>query len=153
MERRAWRLCLQGFVKRRINNNQKERIKMKLTYGEGCLQTQQGVTGDGLKCLTITKRATPMPINSTPAEWEKQVDESRIDVVLAFKNIESARTLQDELNELIAVWSKQPPTPSENVQDGLGDVKVFTHYVGCPSYEGKPVCTCGSHRAAYRQAH
>ena len=84
---------------------------MKLTYGDGCLQTQQGVTADGLKCLTITKRDTPMPINSTPEIWAKQVEEEKIDVVLAFKNIESARTLQDELNELIAIWSKQPPTP------------------------------------------
>ena len=84
---------------------------MKLTYGDGKLQTQQGVTADGLKCLTITKRETPMPINSTPEIWQKQVEEEKIDVVLAFKNIESARTLQDELNELIAIWSKQPPTP------------------------------------------
>lgn len=84
---------------------------MKLTYGDGKLQTQQGVTADGLKCLTITKRETPMPINSTPEIWQKQVEEEKIDVVLAFKNIESARTLQDELNELIAIWSKQPATP------------------------------------------
>ena len=84
---------------------------MKLTYGDGKLQTQQGVTADGLKCLTITKRETPMPINSTPEIWQKQVEEEKIDVVLAFKSIESARTLQDELNELIAIWSKQPATP------------------------------------------
>ena len=83
---------------------------MKLIYGEGCLQTQQGVTADGMKCLTITKRSTPMPINSTPEKWDKEVPENKIDVVLAFKNIEGARTLQDELNELIATWSKQPPT-------------------------------------------
>ena len=48
-----------------------------------------------------------MPIGSTPAEWEKQTPEDEIDVILAFSNIDGARTLQDELNELIAIWSRE----------------------------------------------
>lgn len=80
---------------------------MKLTYGNGLLQTQQRVTAQGFKCITITKLTVPAPINSRPDHWPAQVDESDVDVVLEFKNIESARTLQDELNELIARWSRE----------------------------------------------
>jgi hypothetical protein len=79
----------------------------KIIYGDGKVQTQQAVLADGTKCLTLTLKETEMPINSTPANWPKQVDESAVDCILAFKNIESARTLQDELNELIAVWSRE----------------------------------------------
>lgn len=87
-----------------MNNQNKP---TKLTYGDGLLQTQQGTTADGLKCITITKHTEPKPINSTPKEWDKVVPEDKIDVILAFKNIEGARTLQDELNELIANWSRE----------------------------------------------
>ena len=42
-----------------------------------------------------------------PKEWDAVVDESEIDVILEFKSVESARTLQDELGELIAIWSRE----------------------------------------------
>lgn len=80
---------------------------MKLIYGDGKLQTQQGTTADGTRCITITAHEQSRPINSTPEKWDKTVDESKIDCILAFKNIESARVLQDELCELIAKWSKE----------------------------------------------
>jgi hypothetical protein len=80
---------------------------MKLTYGNGTLHTQQAVTHDGVKCITIKQAPKAMPIGSTPAEWDKQTPEDEIDVILAFNNIEGARTLQDELNELIAIWSRE----------------------------------------------
>lgn len=79
---------------------------MKIEYGDGKIQTQQGRV-EGHRCLTITKREQAQPINSTPKEWDKRTTEDKVDVLLVFKNIESARTLQDELNELIAVWSKE----------------------------------------------
>lgn len=79
----------------------------KLIYGDGLLQTQQGKTADGLRCITIRKKEIAQPIGSSPAQWEKLVPENQIDVILAFKNLESARTLQDELNELIAIWSRE----------------------------------------------
>lgn len=80
---------------------------MKITYGDGKIQTQQGVTANGNKCITITKKEVAQPINSQPKNWAKQVDEGEIDVLLEFKNIEGARTIQDELNELIAIWSRE----------------------------------------------
>ena len=80
---------------------------MKLTYGNGLLQTQQGKLQNGNRCITVTKIETPMPINSTPKNWIKVVDEKNIDLILEFKNIEGARTLQDELNDLISIWSKE----------------------------------------------
>ena len=77
-----------------------------ITYGDGMVLTQQGQI-DGLKCLTIQKQDKARPINSTPAQWDKTVPLDKVDVVILFKNIESARTLQDELNELISIWSKE----------------------------------------------
>lgn len=79
---------------------------MIIEYGDGKIQTQQGRV-EGYHCLTITKSEQAYPINSTPKEWDKQTTADKVDVLLVFKNIESARTLQDELNELIAVWSKE----------------------------------------------
>jgi hypothetical protein len=80
---------------------------MKLTYGKGNLQTQQGRLANGNRCLCITKHDKGHPINSVPSEWKIGSDESEIDVILEFENLESARTIQDELNELIAIWSKE----------------------------------------------
>jgi hypothetical protein len=71
----------------------------KLTYGDGLLQTQQGKLSNGQKCLTITRLTEPRPINSTPKVWASETEEESVDCILAFKNIEGARTLQDELNE------------------------------------------------------
>lgn len=48
-----------------------------------------------------------MPIGSTPNQWEKVMDEDKIDVILAFKTLASARVLQDELNDMISRWSKE----------------------------------------------
>lgn len=73
---------------------------------KGNLQTQQGILSNKNHCICITKHDQSQPINSVPQEWDKIVDESSIDVILEFENIESARTLQDELNELISKWSK-----------------------------------------------
>ncbi len=79
----------------------------KLTYGDGLLQTQQGKLSNGNRCLAITRLPEPRPINSTPVVWEKETDEEKVDCILAFKNLDGARTLQDELNELISIWSRE----------------------------------------------
>jgi len=83
---------------------------MRIEYGDGRIHTQQGRI-EGYRCLTITKCEQAHPINSTPKEWDKETTEDKVDVLLIFKNIESARTLQDELNELIALWSKEYTQP------------------------------------------
>ncbi len=80
---------------------------MKLTYGDGLLQTQRAKLANGNKCICITKRDTPKTIGYVSKEYDKVVDESEIDVILEFKNIQSARVLQDELNELISIWSRE----------------------------------------------
>ena len=79
---------------------------MRIEYGDGKIQTQQGRC-EGHRCLTITKHEDAKPINSVPQTWDTQTTEDKVDVLLIFKNIESARTLQDELNELIAIWSRE----------------------------------------------
>lgn len=84
-----------------------EKRNIKLTYGDGNLQTQQGRTHEGIRCLCITKHGKGVPIGSVPTEYARKVEESDIDVILEFKSIESARTLQDELGELIAIWSRE----------------------------------------------
>jgi hypothetical protein len=83
---------------------------MKLTYGKGNLQTQQGRLANGNRCICITKHDKGYPINSVPSQWKTVADESEIDVILEFENLESARTIQDELNELIAIWSREDGT-------------------------------------------
>lgn len=82
-------------------------MSTKLTYGDGNLQTQQGRLANGNRCICITKHEQGRTIGYVPQEWEAVVDESAIDVILEFKNVESARTLQDELGELIAIWSRE----------------------------------------------
>lgn len=79
----------------------------KLIYGDGNLMTQQGKTHDGMRAILITEHGRGLPIGSVQKEWDEVVPESSFDVILAFKSIESARTLQDELCELIAIWSKE----------------------------------------------
>lgn len=79
---------------------------MKIIYGDGRVWTQKGMI-DGHRCISITKTENEHPINSTPKHWEEKTTEDKVDVLLVFKNIESARTLQDELNELIAIWSRE----------------------------------------------
>jgi hypothetical protein len=81
-----------------------------ITYGDGAVWTQQGVIckeNEQVKCLTIKKLAKPMPINSQPTEYKTVTEQHEHDLILEFKNIEGARTLQDELNELIAQWSRE----------------------------------------------
>lgn len=81
---------------------------MIIEYGDGKIWTQQCVVAEtGVRCLTLTKMETAMPINSTPAQWKERTEAREHDVIIAFKNIEGARTLQDELNELISKWSKE----------------------------------------------
>lgn len=71
------------------------------------MQTQQGaIEGEG-KCLTIKETGIAHPIGSTQKEYPPQVEQKDHDVVLVFKTLESARTLQDEINELCAVWSRE----------------------------------------------
>ena len=79
---------------------------MKLTFGDGLIQVQQGTTAENLRCLALTKLSKKYPVGSKPTTWAKEVDETQIDVVIAFKSVKSARVLQDELNELISVWSR-----------------------------------------------
>lgn len=69
--------------------------------------TQQGhIEGEG-KCLTITRMVESRPIGSQQEEWAKQSQQDEHDVVIVFKNIVAARVIQDELNELIAIWSRE----------------------------------------------
>lgn len=90
---------------------------MKLIYGDGKIQTQQGVTADGLKCLALTETQHAHPVNSTPKKWNPVLNEDRITCLLVFKNIEGARTLQDELNELIAIWSREQAQVVESFEE------------------------------------
>lgn len=80
---------------------------LKLIYGDGRIHTQQGnIEGEG-KCLTITDTGVPKPIGSTLKEWPESTPQEGHDVLIVFKNLESARTLQDEINELCAIWSRE----------------------------------------------
>lgn len=80
---------------------------IKLIFGNGKVMVQQGeIEGEG-KCLTITDTGITHPVGSTQKEYPPQVNQEDHDVVLVFKTLQSARTLQDEINELCAVWSRE----------------------------------------------
>jgi hypothetical protein len=81
-----------------------------VTYGDGKVWTQQGemIANDArVKCLTINKLSEALPVNSVPREWKTASETNEHDLIIEFKNIEGARTLQDELNELISKWSRE----------------------------------------------
>lgn len=80
---------------------------MKLSYGDGNLQTQQATTQDGTRCICITKHDQGRTVGYCPTQYEKVVSEADVDVILEFKTLASARTLQDELGEMIAKWSRE----------------------------------------------
>lgn len=79
----------------------------KLVYGDGRIKTQQGNIENEGKCLTITAIPSAKPIGSTEKDFPPFVRQEDHDVVLVFKSLEAARTLQDEINELCAVWSRE----------------------------------------------
>lgn len=88
---------------------------LKITYGNGLIRTQQANNAEGNKCLVITKEKQAREIGSHPEEWDKTKIESEIDLMLEFKSIAAARVLQDELGEMIAIWSREsgPSFPKE----------------------------------------
>ncbi len=80
---------------------------IKLTYGEGKFKTQQGhIEGEG-KCLTLTESDIVRPIGATELTYPPSIPQEDHDVVIVFKTLESARVLQDQLNELISIWARE----------------------------------------------
>lgn len=78
----------------------------RLMYGDGRIITQQGES-EGIKCLMLRQTENPKPVGHVDPMDETPVPQEECDVILFFRNIEGARTLQDELNELIAIWSRE----------------------------------------------
>lgn len=101
---------------------QERAFPAKLIYGHGMLHTQQGRLANGNRCICITKLDEARPVGSVPIEWRPVVDESEIAVTLEFKSLESARTLQDELAELIAIWGRENAIAIAEVSDRRGAV-------------------------------
>ncbi len=80
---------------------------IKLTYGEGKIKTQQGhIEGEG-KCLTLTETGIARPVGATELIYPPSIPQDEHDVVIVFKTLESARVLQDQLNELISIWARE----------------------------------------------
>lgn len=79
---------------------------LKLVYGNGTLMTQQGIIEGEGRCLTITEMNEARPIGATQKDWKRELVQDEHDVILVFKNLEGARSFQDEINELCAVWSR-----------------------------------------------
>ena len=77
-----------------------------LTYGNGTLMTGHGHI-DGTRCLYIQQSMIARPIGSCEPDVPGVVPLSDIAVTLKFLSLESARVLQDELNEMVSAWSRQ----------------------------------------------
>lgn len=77
---------------------------MKLTFGNGEVGVRRETTLEDFKCISFKRFGEKFPIGSLNYE---EVKENDLDVILEFKTLESARIVQDQLNELIIIWSRE----------------------------------------------
>lgn len=77
-----------------------------LTYGEGRIYTNHGMM-DGDRCLMLRDTKKERPVGATFDGEESPEPRENFDVILSFRNIEGARLLQDQLNDMICKWSKE----------------------------------------------
>lgn len=89
---------------------------VRLMYGEGRVITQQGEC-DGIKCLVLRRAPEPKPIGHVDPMDEEPIPQEECAAILFFNNIAGARTLQDELGELIAKWSREECTENDKEQE------------------------------------
>lgn len=86
-------------------------MHIQLTFGTGQIETSKASSPDGKsKWLLLKRHPVPREVGATvdlPDEETRGDDATRYDVALHFLNIESARVLQDTLNEMIAKWARQ----------------------------------------------
>lgn len=95
-------------------------MTLLLTYGEGRIEHQVG-TIDGERCLCFKDTATERAVGAVDAKAApSQVPQEYYDVILSFKTLESARVLQDVVNEFVCKWSREtapvadPPIHTSN---------------------------------------
>lgn len=77
-----------------------------LIYGDGRIKTNKGKT-EGRPCLTLLDTGITRMCGTTSNEGPTTEPQENFDVIISFRNIESARVLQDMLNELVAEWARE----------------------------------------------
>lgn len=78
----------------------------EILYGYGKVSTGRGILADTReRCLLINTHSEARPIGATPRIWADTGMLGENEIVLRFANIESARTVQDEIGMMIAEWA------------------------------------------------
>ena len=85
----------------------------ELHFGDGKVLVRQGDTPQGEKVLALAQGDVAFPINDHPTEWKTEEPKEAFDVFITFSNIESARVLQDTLNEIVCRWSRELSRPAQ----------------------------------------
>lgn len=89
--------------------------------GDGRIKTGTGHI-EGRPCLTMVDTKIPRAVGTTSTEGPSKESQNAFDVIISFKNIESARLLQDMLNELVCRWSREEsPKVEESPKDDVID--------------------------------
>jgi hypothetical protein len=87
--------------------------------------------------LALAQGDVAFPINDHPTEWKTEEPKEAFDVFITFSNIESARVLQDTLNEIVCRWSRELSRPAQPL-DGAAMTApktIPTSAVVCWGYE------------------
>jgi hypothetical protein len=85
----------------------------ELHFGDGKVLVRQGDTPQGEKVLALAQGDVAFPINDHPTEWKTEEPKEAFDVFITFSNIESARVLQDTINEIVCRWSRELSRPAQ----------------------------------------
>lgn len=84
---------------------------MVIEMGDGKVIVSWGMsTGDNLHTITLEGVDDSHTVGDFVGDEGKIVEDSDRNVFLKFKNIESARVVQDQLNEMICQWVRDTKT-------------------------------------------
>ena len=84
---------------------------MVVELGDGKVIVSWGMsTGDNLHTITLEGIDESYAVGDLVGNEGTTVDDSVRNVFLKFKNIESARVVQDQLNEMICSWVRDSKT-------------------------------------------
>ena len=76
-----------------------------ITMGDGRIKVNTGSSGE-FRCLTFQPAKGQHPVGATSTEDAKTQDLDEFSAVIAFRNLDSARLVQDMLNELVCEWAR-----------------------------------------------
>lgn len=88
----------------------------KIEYGKGRIYTNSGKV-DGVRCLILKDTGVERIVGTTQTATPPPMPQDEFDVLITFQNIESARLLQDILNELVCEWARDISPKEETLEE------------------------------------